>query len=757
MSAPAPTGGITPPVNSTTPPVAVVPPVAATPPVVSPPPAIVPPPVIAPPPVELPPPPPAPVISPPPAIPPAVVPPPPDPTPPAATPPVPVTPDVPPPTAVAPPPPTPTNSPPAPTPPTDSPPAPPPPTGTNPSPPGLSPPSAVRGPPPAVLSPPSTPSAGGTPPSSSGSSSLSTGAVVGIAAGGGILALFFLFALIAFCRKRKYKKDSLPYTAAGGGGGGGAATAAAYEVGGMDDPKGYAAGGYAAGGNGRLPPGSHAGSVPLPPDGTSSVGNSRSWFTYDELHAATNGFAIENILGEGGFGRVYKGELPNGKVVAVKQLTLGGGQGDKEFRAEVEIISRVHHRHLVSLVGYCIADKQRLLVYDFVPNGTLDVNLYGNGRPIMNWEMRMRVAVGAARGLAYLHEDCHPRIIHRDIKSSNILLDDKYEAQVADFGLAKLASDTHTHVSTRVMGTFGYLAPEYAQSGKLTEKSDVYSFGVVLLELITGRKPIDTRNPAGQESLVEWTRPLLGEALAGNMEELVDPRLDGRYNYKEMFRMIEVAASCVRHTASKRPKMGQVVRVLESEEENAGLYHDLRPGHSSEHEPSFDRYGGGSDYDTQEYNSDVLRRKRRDTNKSHGSEYTSEYSSSLYPTGTVDSSNEFESGNSRPGDTRSNIVEQPPRRPPVSVRTGRASLATIPVPPNVTHTSLSGLPPTRAAPPRPGQLGNSSVASSDTSGSVSSSTFAPPPPPPNFSDEYDPIDINPKGIRKSYDDLRDGR
>lgn len=130
--------------------------------------------------------------------------------------------------------------------------------------------------------------------------------------------------------------------------------------------------------------------------------------------------------------------------------------------------------------------------------------------------------------------------------------------QVADFGLAKLASDTHTHVSTRVMGTFGYLAPEYAQSGKLTEKSDVYSFGVVLLELITGRKPIDTRNPAGQESLVEWTRPLLGEALAGNMEELVDPRLDGRYNYKEMFRMIEVAASCVRHTASKRPKMGQV-------------------------------------------------------------------------------------------------------------------------------------------------------------------------------------------------------
>lgn len=168
----------------------------------------------------------------------------------------------------------------------------------------------------------------------------------------------------------------LPYAGGGGGngGGGGAAGygaagygAAAYKVGGMDDPKGYA-------GSGGKPPG---GSIPLPPEGTSSVGNSRSWFTYDELHVATNGFAMENVLGEGGFGRVYKGELPNGQVVAVKQLTLGGGQGDREFRAEVEIISRVHHRHLVSLVGYCIADKQRLLVYDFVPNGTLDVNLYG--------------------------------------------------------------------------------------------------------------------------------------------------------------------------------------------------------------------------------------------------------------------------------------------------------------------------------------------------------------------------------------------
>lgn len=220
----------------------------------------------------------------------------------------------------------------------------------------------------------------------------------------------------------------------------------------------------------------------------------------------------------------------------------------------------------------------------------------------MSWETRQRVAVGSARGLAYLHEDCHPRIIHRDIKSSNILLDDKYEAQVglklrlmnrllefaavysdpliwrtlvfvnatkkcclciafqvADFGLAKLASDTNTHISTRVMGTFGYLAPEYAQSGKLTEKSDVYSFGVVLLELITGRKPVDTSQPIGEESLVEWTRPLMTLALEdGDLEDLVDSRLGHDYDPKEMFRMVEAAASCVRHSASKRPKMGQV-------------------------------------------------------------------------------------------------------------------------------------------------------------------------------------------------------
>lgn len=295
------------------------------------------------------------------------------------------------------------------------------------------------------------------------------------------------------------------------------------------------------------------------------LGNSRAWFTYEELVKATNGFSAQNLLGEGGFGSVYKGILPDEREVAVKQLKIGGGQGEREFKAEVEIISRIHHRHLVSLVGYCISENRKLLVYDYVPNNTLYFHLQGEGRPVLDWATRVKVAAGAARGIAYLHEDCHPRIIHRDIKSSNILLDNNFEARVSDFGLAKLALDANvTHITTRVMGTFGYVAPEYASSGKLTDKSDVYSFGVVLLELITGRKPVDISQPLGDESLVEWARPLLSHALDNEeFKGLADPRLEMNYVESEMFRMIEIAAACVRHSAAKRPRMGQVVRAFD--------------------------------------------------------------------------------------------------------------------------------------------------------------------------------------------------
>ncbi|KAK4488319.1 hypothetical protein RD792_004075 [Penstemon davidsonii] len=312
------------------------------------------------------------------------------------------------------------------------------------------------------------------------------------------------------------------------------------------------------------------------------MGASRSWFTYEELSVATDGFSVNKKLGEGGFGAVYLGVLVDGREVAVKQLKAGSGQGEREFRAEVEIISRIHHRHLVSLVGYCISDDQRLLVYDYVPNDTLHHHLYDKDK-VMDWASRVKVATGAARGLAYLHEDCQPRIIHRDIKSTNILLENNFEARVADFGLAKLALelDLHTHVSTRVMGTFGYLSPEYASTGKLTEKSDVFSFGVVLLELITGRRPVDASQPLGDESLVEWARPLLTQALeTEDFGDLVDSRLETNFVPSEMLRMIEAAAACVRHLASKRPKMSQVARALDSMEELADLNNGVKPGQS---------------------------------------------------------------------------------------------------------------------------------------------------------------------------------
>ncbi|AQK84038.1 Putative prolin-rich extensin-like receptor protein kinase family protein [Zea mays] len=314
--------------------------------------------------------------------------------------------------------------------------------------------------------------------------------------------------------------------------------------------------------------------------GDLSVGNTKA-FAFDELYGITGGFARENVLGEGGFGCVFKGTLGDGKVVAVKQLKGGGGQGEREFQAEVEIISRVHHRHLVSLVGYCIAEDHRLLVYDYVSNNTLHHHLHGRGRPVMDWPTRVKIAAGSARGLAYLHEDCHPRIIHRDIKSSNILLDDQFEAQVADFGLARLAENDVTHISTRVMGTFGYLAPEYASTGKLTEKSDVFSFGVVLLELITGRKPVDSSRPLGDESLVEWSRPLLNRAIeTQEFDELVDVRLEGNFDDVEMFRVIEATAACIRHSAARRPKMGQIVRVLDDSLTDVDLSNGVQPGKS---------------------------------------------------------------------------------------------------------------------------------------------------------------------------------
>ncbi|XP_040999745.1 proline-rich receptor-like protein kinase PERK4 [Juglans microcarpa x Juglans regia] len=370
---------------------------------------------------------------------------------------------------------------------------------------------------------------------------------------------------------------------------------------------------------------------PLPPPSPNiSLGFNKSTFSYEELAAATGGFSQANLLGQGGFGYVHKGVLPNGQEVAVKSLKSGSGQGEREFQAEVEIISRVHHRHLVSLVGYCIAGGQRMLVYEFVSNKTLEYHLYGNGRPTMDWSTRLRIGIGSSKGLAYLHEDCHPRIIHRDIKAANILLDDNFEAMVADFGLAKLSSDNYTHVSTRVMGTFGYLAPEYASSGKLTEKSDVFSYGVMLLELITGRRPVDLSSTM-DDSLVDWARPLLARALEeGEYDELVDPKLENNYNPNEMARMVASAAASIRHSARRRPKMSQIVRALEGD---ISLLEDLndgvKPGQSSVFNPN-----GSSEYDTAAYNTDMKKFRKIALS-------SQEFASGEYGM----SSNEFREGN----------------------------------------------------------------------------------------------------------------
>lgn len=341
---------------------------------------------------------------------------------------------------------------------------------------------------------------------------------------------------------------------------------------------------------------------------------------------ATDGFSDANLLGQGGFGYVHKGVLPNGKEVAVKQLKAGSGQGEREFQAEVEIISRVHHKHLVTLVGYCIAGGRMMLVYEFVPNNTLEFHLHAKGRPTMEWPMRLKIALGSAKGLAYLHEDCHPKIIHRDIKAANILLDYKFEAKVADFGLAKFASDNNTHVSTRVMGTFGYMAPEYASSGKLTDRSDVFSFGVMLLELITGRRPVDSEQSYMDDSLVDWARPLLARALDdSNFDTLVDEKLGKNYSLTEMSRMIACAAACVRHSAKRRPRMSQIVRALEGDVSLEDLNEGVRPGHSR----PFGSYAS-SDYDSSQYNEDMKKFRKmalasRDYASSEYSAPTSEY------------------------------------------------------------------------------------------------------------------------------------
>ncbi|KAL1202664.1 putative receptor-like protein kinase [Cardamine amara subsp. amara] len=289
------------------------------------------------------------------------------------------------------------------------------------------------------------------------------------------------------------------------------------------------------------------------------------WFTLRDLQVATNHFSKENIIGDGGYGVVYHGTLTNKTPVAVKKLLNNPGQADKDFRVEVEAIGHVRHKNLVRLLGYCVEGTHRMLVYEYMNNGNLEQWLHGDmsHQGHLTWEARIKVLVGTAKALAYLHEAIEPKVVHRDIKSSNILMDDNFDAKLSDFGLAKLLGADKSYVSTRVMGTFGYVAPEYANSGLLNEKSDVYSYGVVLLEAITGRYPVDYARPKEEEHMVEWLKLMVQQK---QFEEVVDKELEIKPSTSELKRALLTALRCVDPDADKRPKMSQVARMLESDE-----------------------------------------------------------------------------------------------------------------------------------------------------------------------------------------------
>ncbi|CAA0816469.1 Protein kinase superfamily protein [Striga hermonthica] len=284
-------------------------------------------------------------------------------------------------------------------------------------------------------------------------------------------------------------------------------------------------------------------------------------FSLKELQLATNNFNYDNKLGEGGFGSVYWGQLWDGSQIAVKRLKSWSNKAEVEFSVEVEILARVRHKNLLTLRGCCSEGQERLIVYDYMTNLSLTSHLHGqhSAECHLDWARRMEIAIGAAEGIAYLHHHATPHIIHRDIKASNILLDSDFKAQVADFGFARLVPDGATHVTTNIKGTLGYLAPEYAMLGKASEACDVYSFGILLLELATGRKPLEKMGPSHRRPITEWVLPLARER---KFDELADPKLSGKYSEEELKRVVLIGLVCAHSQPEKRPIMLEVVELL---------------------------------------------------------------------------------------------------------------------------------------------------------------------------------------------------
>ncbi|KAL6532782.1 hypothetical protein OROGR_013742 [Orobanche gracilis] len=311
--------------------------------------------------------------------------------------------------------------------------------------------------------------------------------------------------------------------------------------------------------------------------GLARLGNLRN-FTFKELQHATDCFSSKNILGSGGFGNVYRGKLGDGTLVAVKRLKdLTATTGELQFRTEIGMISLAVHRNLLRIVGYCATPNERLLVYPFMSNGSVASRL--RGKPALNWQTRKRVAIGAARGLLYLHEQCDPKIIHRDVKAANVLLDDYLEAVVGDFGLAKQLDHAESHVITAVRGTVGHIAPEYLSTGQSSEKTDVFGFGILLLELITGMRALEFGKSVNRKgAMLEWVKKIQKEK---KIELLVDGELGTNYDQVEIGEMLQVAILCTQYLPTHRPKMSEVVRMLEGD----GLAEKWAASHSYIHTP----------------------------------------------------------------------------------------------------------------------------------------------------------------------------
>ncbi|ONK72286.1 uncharacterized protein A4U43_C04F17760 [Asparagus officinalis] len=300
-------------------------------------------------------------------------------------------------------------------------------------------------------------------------------------------------------------------------------------------------------------------------------------FTFSELKNATRNFSRALMIGEGGFGCVYRGmirisEDPSRKIeIAIKQLNRKGLQGHKEWLTEVNVLGVVEHHNLVKLVGYCAEDDergpQRLLVYEYMPNRSVEDHLSNRMNKPLSWDMRLRVALDAARGLTYLHEGMDFQIIFRDLKTSNILLDENWNAKLSDFGLAREGpAEGLSHVSTAVVGTAGYAAPEYMLTGRLTSKSDIWSYGVVLYELITGRRPMDRNRPKSEQKLLEWVKPYISDPK--KFPTIMDQRLAGHCSVKSAMKLAAVANRCLLRQPKSRPKMSEVLEIIQSIVEN---------------------------------------------------------------------------------------------------------------------------------------------------------------------------------------------